>query len=87
MLPLKLCTESTHSSYFATDMYEDDEETLPEEIQRYWACWRAWAHLYEVITYIKACKSQQGKSLPNLLFAAGVFLLHPPGWQVIFMVL
>ncbi|BDA50508.1 hypothetical protein COCOBI_16-1840 [Coccomyxa sp. Obi] len=41
------------------DIYEDDEETLPEEIQRYWACHRARAQYSDLIAYIEACKAQQ----------------------------
>ena len=53
--------QHTHTWTSALDMYEDDEETLPEEIQRYWACFRAWAQFADLIAYIEACKSQQGK--------------------------
>ncbi len=43
-------------------MYKDDEETLPEEIQRYWACVRAWAQYSDLIASIEEeCKAQQGE--------------------------
>lgn len=50
---------------FATDMYEDEEETLPEEIQRYWACHRAQAQFSVFIEYLDAYEAQQSKVLAH----------------------